>query len=646
MSARECAARDLESVTMELREVREALRQGISFLGMSGTLLQEYFIELARKDNLLRQALARAAPDVALMTKARSASRTCGPRQPAVAEANSVASGRRGGSVCATSPATAAGVHGTEEGRKHRNSPSPSAQDVGAPVKPHVDTVSNANSNFARSAPGFASREGLSCPVSASCSSVRAAAVLHCADVSTLQRPALSPESQLEEVDCTNLVAVLQFLELHQKEAAAQRVGVHAIGRLARDQAQLRPLCIAAAAAVARTVRHFPEHLGLQRLAVAALGSLAYIREVSALIAQEALPALFTSMVGHPRDDKLQALACEALARLAQAGSSAVAKAIIQAMLGHEDANAVCVCCWALLRLNESEICRPSQIMDVLVPLTESQPGKFELQRRASDALRWLVKARVIEEVVAKKLAPNLLSVQWAHLLARFDNASQEEAKTSNEFHASVQAMFHEEVVKHFEYEASERCLHLCRRGVSGADCLLEVVKCLVENLEDYHVRLEARELVWDSALGKLVPLDDQLRRHLCEEASRQMEYGFIEALQAAAAGASAHAEQQLLSRRRSLLRSECAALLDRKTEATQQHQERTMELRREVMLFEAVEYLEMVSSGVSATQVRTALHMLETVEVEGLAPPDALERVRARLECLACGRLSPAVPG
>lgn len=79
---------------------------------------------------------------------------------------------------------------------------------------------------------------------------------------------------------------------------------------------------------------------------------------------------------------------------------------------------------------------------------------------------------------------------------------------------------------------------------------------------------------------------------------------------------------------------------------ATQQHQERTVELRRDVMLFEAVEYLEMRGSAVSATQVRTALHMLEIVHVEGLAPPDATDRLRARLETLARGLLQPAAPG
>merc|ERR1719456_1988166 len=90
----------------------------------------------------------------------------------------------------------------------------------------------------------------------------------------------------------------------------------------------------------------------------------------------------------------------------------------------------------------------------------------------------------------------------------------------------------------------------------------------------------------------------------------------------------------ELLELRVSELRTECHVLLDRKTEATQSHQERMEELRREVMLFEAVEFLELHSSEVTTTQLRTAFHMLDTVESE--VPVDARERLRHRLERLS----------
>merc|ERR1719310_1182446 len=106
------------------------------------------------------------------------------------------------------------------------------------------------------------------------------------------------------------------------------------------------------------------------------------------------------------------------------------------------------------------------------------------------------------------------------------------------------------------------------------------------------------------------------------------MEPGLIIALQAAAAG-----PQISLKRRRARLHSECAALLDLKTEATQEHQERAAGLRREAVLFEAIEHLEANSSEASATQVRIALAMFQ--QLEAAAPIDAVERLRVRIERL-----------
>lgn len=77
-------------------------------------------------------------------------------------------------------------------------------------------------------------------------------------------------------------------------------------------------------------------------------------------------------------------------------------------------------------------------------------------------------------------------------------------------------------------------------------------------------------------------------------------------------------------------LMKDCRHLLEMKTEVTQSHFERAAELRREVMLFEAVDYLELRLHEISKAQVLSALHMLKLVEQ--IAPADALERLRSRL--------------
>jgi len=253
------------------------------------------------------------------------------------------------------------------------------------------------------------------------------------------------------------------------------------------------------------------------------------------------------------------------------------------------------------------------------------------------------VHSGAIDEISARKRAHSLLGVQWTDLLSRFTCADQDEAKQAARFHADVQTVFHEEVVKHFEYEAVERSYDLFQRNVHGKDRLLEVVRCLVENLEDYQGRLKARELAWDPIDEQLTPLDETLRQELSAQALCNMEVGFIEALKVASCSEGPQGEE-LLAQRTSCLRNECATLLDRKTEATQMHHERSFELRREVMLFEAVEYLEL-HADVSSTQIRSAQHMLEVVEP--MAPLEALVRLRARLDRLACGMLrsDQAVP-
>merc|ERR1712124_138767 len=100
-----------------------------------------------------------------------------------------------------------------------------------------------------------------------------------------------------------------------------------------------------------------------------------------------------------------------------------------------------------------------------------------------------------------------------------------------------------------------------------------------------------------------------ELRQRLTDEAMAVMELRLPSALQAACADRQGQAK---LAERTERLRKDCGALLDCKTEATQVHHERASELRREVMLFEAVEYLELHAKDVTATQVGSVLHMLE----------------------------------
>jgi hypothetical protein len=145
-------------------------------------------------------------------------------------------------------------------------------------------------------------------------------------------------------------------------------------------------------------------------------------------------------------------------------GELVVVKSIVQNMLCNEDPAAVPAGCKALARLQDGGICRSHQIIDILIPLTESQPTQLQLQERAGKATQWLVRAGSICEAEAKDRAPYLLNAQWPQLLARFAGADQAEAEQTVRFHAEVQSVFHQEVVKHFEYEAlRDPCT--CSRG-------------------------------------------------------------------------------------------------------------------------------------------------------------------------------------
>jgi len=598
---------ELLLVASELEEVKSALRCSGSFLGMSGELLQRYLVELAKKDNLLRQALSRPAPT--RLKLRRGESREFKPLRP-LAHLTTMSHDEP--------PAQrSAQLQENEELLAAEAGPCVVRAEEVAPCLDFCGRIDQLEPEQEPSG-----RQSGNAIASVSCTRTEAPA--------TSENDESPPSAVADCFDETSLADVLRFLET--KNARSQYVGLVALGRLTRDVAQLRPLCLACAAAAVHALSSFPIRR-LQRAAIAVLAELVYVREIGCLIAQEILPALLLAMVANAADEKMQELACEVLARLAHGNEMLVVKAVVQVLLGHEDHCAVHIGCRALVRLRESDIIQSLHIADMLLPLTESQPHNLGLQQRASSMMQWLVRAGAVG-LITERERP-LLSTQWAHLLARFIDAEDAEARLANQFHADVQVLFQAEMVKHFEYEAAERSLHLRRSNVSKHRRVLDVVSCLVENLEDYKCRLEARALHYDPVEG-LVQLDAQLRHRLFDEARDSLESSFISALMAASADAEA---SDSLADRTLRFRAECGALLDKKTEATQAYQEQLEEVRREVMLFEAVEYLELHAAEISATQISSALHMLEVAEP--VAAPEAIERLRERLDRVSAGRLT-----
>merc|ERR1712151_952294 len=134
-------------------------------------------------------------------------------------------------------------------------------------------------------------------------------------------------------------------------------------------------------------------------------------------------------------------------------------------------------------------------------------------------------------------------------------------------------------------------------------------------------------------------PLDARLQARLSREISRRLEPCLISALKVAAASAP----RTPLRRRKTRLRSECAVLLDLKTEVTEAHEERAAKLRREVILFDILDYLELHLPEVSEAQIHTVFSMLDAVEGEPSTPAGAAAQLRKRLDRVA-GTLLPTV--
>ncbi|CAE7452644.1 unnamed protein product [Symbiodinium natans] len=447
-----------------------------------------------------------------------------------------------------------------------------------------------------------------------------------------------SSVSPVNTDELSDLAVVLQVMHSTPDDERMQRACLQAVNRLAKDVCKLRPLCLGAVSAIAISAASMRHSLNVQRMAIAALSSVAYVQDVATLIAPLALPVVLEAALSHPRDSKLQGLMCEAFARLAQGGrEGAMVKCIVASLMIPDVA--LPMLCDALQRLCENSICQPWQVVDELLHLCDSDPSDLELQRQVSLCMHRLLAAGVITQACVRGRG-TLLNAQWAHLLERFLGAEDEEAKLDGTFHSKVQELFHQEVALHFEYEAAERCLHYLRRRTQPSQVFLEVIRCLTENLEDYQSRSEARELAWDASRQMLVPLDPHLRLRLQNEVLEAMQLRLPQALCTAAVAAAdwPKSEESLVKTTAHLL-NECGKLLERKTQATQDHHERAAELRREVMLFEAVEYLELNAAEATPTQVSSALHMLEVATA--VAPADALERLRHRLARLT-ERVSP----
>ncbi|CAL1130221.1 unnamed protein product, partial [Cladocopium goreaui] len=509
--------------------------EGKPYLGLTGSLLKEYAVEAAKKENLLRKSLqdGSAAPVAPAPGTA-----------PAVAPRGRTTSlDSTGGSLQRTNSATQ-----TVEWKD---------QLPPLPRRPSKTAV----------------------PVSA-------AGVVN---------------------DIDSLAMVLELMQSKVNDERLQRACLMAITRLSKDVVSLRPLCLGVISAIAQSAARGRQDLTLQRMAVSALSSVAYAHDVAALVAPLALPVVIEAALAFPEDGKLQSNACEAFARLAQGGSNRV----VYTMVKYLSVSGVVfqVLCDALQRLCENHICQGHHVLDELIKLSDGDPSNLELQRRVALSLNRLSSSVISPAAVRQRTS---LTAQWAHLLERFLRAEEDEAKLDGDFHHKVQELFHEEVALHFELEAAERCLHYLRSGRPAQKIFSEVIRALAENLEDYRSRSEARELAWDVERQCLAPLEPMLRLRLHNEVLTQIERRLPSALCTAAKACSAWPCEEQLSTRTESLMKDCGRLLETKTEVTQVHFEKAAELRREVMLFEAVEYLELHSAEASATQVLSALQMLK----------------------------------
>lgn len=389
---------------------------------------------------------------------------------------------------------------------------------------------------------------------------------------------------------------------------------------------------------VAALARRLPEEDAANELfQLATLDRNPYKRELQAALGHAGvISALAAALCGDgtPQAKQWAALALCAMGRNSPTNRQAIKSEAEEVLANCIRAGNADISCVALVLdvLLQGDIFSPTGVIDMVAAFSDSDPSDLELQCRSAMVLQSLVQAGAIDKALLRKRELQLLCSEWSELLARFLAAETEDDRLQSQFHADMQAVFHEEVVRRFECEAAERCIQMQLKAAgAGRECLLDVIRCYVENLEDYQARLQARDFGWEADQQQLVPLDGPLCERMSQEVCRRMEPGFILALQAAAVDGG---PQSTLTRRHARLRSECTTLLDLKTKATQEHQEQAIKRCREVVLFQVTKYLESSVLAVSTTQVRTALSMFKVVEAT--APADAVERLRERLNCLA----------
>lgn len=330
-------ATDLAQAEIELEEVKAALRDGHPYLGLTGSLLKEYAVEAAKKENLLRKSLQEQPSDSHNNRQTR-----CESTDTDVAQ-----------SLTRTTSAT-------------QTSPTDLVDWNQLPPVPQRSSSKVSDSGVVNG-------------------------------------------------EIENLAMVLEVMQSKPSDERLQRACLMAIGRLSKDVASLRPLCLGVISAIAQSAARGRTDLMLQRMAVSALSSVVYAHDIAALVASLALPVVIEAALAFPEDGKLQSNACEAFARLAQGGSNRV----VCSMVRYLSVPGVVfqVLCDALQRLCENGICQSHHVLDELIKLSDADPNNLELQRRVSLSLNRL-SSKVISTVAVKQRTS--LTAQWAHLLERF----------------------------------------------------------------------------------------------------------------------------------------------------------------------------------------------------------------------------------
>eukprot|EP00931_Biecheleriopsis_adriatica_P003741 TRINITY_DN105510_c0_g1_i1.p1 TRINITY_DN105510_c0_g1~~TRINITY_DN105510_c0_g1_i1.p1 ORF type:complete len:379 (+),score=81.12 TRINITY_DN105510_c0_g1_i1:40-1176(+) len=191
---------------------------------------------------------------------------------------------------------------------------------------------------------------------------------------------------------------------------------------------------------------------------------------------------------------------------------------------------------------------------------------------------KWL--ARLADCVNNRKVSPAFVVQVLRFLEAPSDDQAELKEISDDsgddsfgKHHMKIHAIHMEELSKRFEFEAAERCCELRSQGSCDAGLLKEVLRCLVENLEDYNTRLEARGCAWDRHEQRVIQLDSASKQFQQAAVVDALEPALHRALKAASAAASEtdFCDASPLARRKTMLRTECRELLELKTRATEE---------------------------------------------------------------------------